>query len=57
MAQTATRTLLANDETDPVKFLNALNHTVYVTVQRMNCDQTLSLSLLDYQEGKVTLSG
>ncbi|MGF1482632.1 MAG: PP2C family protein-serine/threonine phosphatase [Cyanophyceae cyanobacterium] len=57
MAQTATRTLLANDETDPVKFLNALNQTIYDNVQRMNCHKSLTLSLLDYREGQVYLSG
>jgi len=57
MTQTATRTLLANDETDPVKFLNALNKTIYGNVHRMSCDKSLTLSLLDYQDGQIRLSG
>jgi serine phosphatase RsbU (regulator of sigma subunit) len=57
MTQTATRTLLANNETDPVKFLNTLNQTIYGNVQRMSCDKSLTLSLLDYQEGQIRLSG
>ncbi len=57
MVQTAVRTLLANNETDPTKFLNALNRTIYDNLQRMNSDKNLSLALLDYQEGTVRLSG
>lgn len=57
MTQTATRTLLANNETDPVKFLNTLNQTIYGNVHRMSCDKSLTLSLLDYQDGQIRLSG
>jgi len=57
MVQTAVRTLLANNETDPVKFLNVLNRVIYDNVQRMNSDKNLSLALLDYQEGVLCLSG
>lgn len=57
MVQTALRTLLAHNETDPVKLLTTLNHTIYENVQRMNSDKTLSLSLLDYFQGTLSLSG
>ena len=57
MVQTAVRTLLANNETDPVKFLSAINRTIYGNVQRMNSDKNLTLSLLDYQNGNLRLSG
>lgn len=57
MAQTATRTLMANNETDPVKFLNALNQTLFANAQRMNCDKSITLSLLDYQDGQIYISG
>ena len=57
MVQTAVRSLLMNHETDPVKFLNVLNRVIYDNVQRMNSDKNLSLSLLDYQEGVLCLSG
>ncbi|CAN1208888.1 PP2C family protein-serine/threonine phosphatase [Tumidithrix helvetica PCC 7403] len=57
MVQTAVRTLLIHNETDPVKFLNTLNRTIYDNVQRMNSDKNLSLALLDYHDGKLTLSG
>ncbi len=57
MVQTAVRTLLANNETDPVRFFAALNRTIYENVQRMNSDKNLTLSLIDYEGGKLRLSG
>ena len=57
MVQTAVRTLLCNNETDPARFLSAVNRTIYDNVQRMNSDKNLSLSLLDYQQGQLCLSG
>ncbi|NJK27381.1 MAG: SpoIIE family protein phosphatase [Coleofasciculaceae cyanobacterium SM2_3_26] len=57
MVQTAVRTLLESNETDPVRFLNVLNRTIYENVRRMNSDKTLTLSLLDYHDGRVRLSG
>ncbi|MBF2048490.1 MAG: SpoIIE family protein phosphatase [Elainella sp. C42_A2020_010] len=57
MAQTATRTLLTHNESDPVKFLNTLNQTIHSNIQRMGCDKSLTLALLDYQDGMIQLSG
>ncbi len=57
MVQTAVRILLENNETDPVKFLNAINRTIYDNMQRINSDKNLSLCLLDYQAGTLRLSG
>jgi serine phosphatase RsbU (regulator of sigma subunit) len=57
MTQTATRTLLTHQETDPVRFLSTLNQTLYNNIDRMGCDKSLTLSLLDYQQGQVRLSG
>jgi sigma-B regulation protein RsbU (phosphoserine phosphatase) len=57
MVQTAVRTLLENNETDPKKFLSALNRTIYQNVQRMNSDKNLTLSLLDYKDGTLRVSG
>ncbi len=57
MVQTAVRTLLANGETDLKKYLEAINWTVYENVQRMSSDKNLTLCLLDYQAGILTLSG
>jgi sigma-B regulation protein RsbU (phosphoserine phosphatase) len=57
MTQTAVRTLLNSGETDPVRFLDVLNRTVYDNVQRMQTDRTLTLALLDYTPGTIRLSG
>jgi len=57
MVQTAVRTLLIHNERNPVKFLNTLNRTIYGNVKRMKSSKNLTLALLDYQAGKLTLSG
>lgn len=57
MVQTAVRTLLESNQTDPKEFLDILNRTIYQNVQRMNSDKNLTLALLDYQDGILKLSG
>ncbi len=57
MVQTAVRTLLENNETDAQQFLNALNRTIYHNVQRMDSDKNMTLCLLDYENGRVRISG
>lgn len=57
MVQTAVRTLEECQETDPRKFLDVINRTIYQNVQRMQSDKNLSLCLIDYHDGLVKLSG
>jgi len=58
MVQSAVRALLAYDEnTELVKFLKALNEMVYNNVIRMKAEKSLTLSLVDYQDGQLNLSG
>ncbi|HIE01755.1 MAG TPA: GAF domain-containing protein, partial [Thiotrichaceae bacterium] len=57
MVQSSIRTLLALNETDPVKFFSALNQMVYHNVQRMNVGKSLTLALVDYQDNQLYLSG
>ncbi|NES23686.1 MAG: SpoIIE family protein phosphatase [Symploca sp. SIO3E6] len=57
MTQTVVRTLQKVNETNPVNFLDLLNQTIYDNLQRMNCDKNLTLSILDYHDGVMTLSG
>ena len=57
MAQTATRVLLESNLADPVKFLDILNRSLCKNVQRMKSDKNMTLSILDYEDGTVTLSG
>ncbi len=48
MLQTAVRTLLTSEETDPVRFMDILNQTLYKNLQRMNVEKNLTLILADY---------
>ncbi len=57
MTQTAVRTLKEIRELDPVKFLDALNRTIYKNVQRMNSEKNLTLVVLTYSEGRISISG
>jgi sigma-B regulation protein RsbU (phosphoserine phosphatase) len=42
---------------DTTKFLTTLNRTLFENVQRMNADKSMTLTLLDYQDGVVRISG
>jgi phosphoserine phosphatase RsbU/P len=57
MAQTSVRTLQEIRELDPVRFLDVLNRTLYKNVQRMNSDKSLTLAILSYSEGLISISG
>ncbi len=57
MTQTAVRTLLENQETNSTNFLNTLNRVIYDNARRMNFQKNLTLALLDYQGGRIRLSG
>lgn len=57
MTQTAVRTLQEIKERDPIKFLDTLNRTLYRNVQRMNSEKNLTLAILNYSEGRVSISG
>lgn len=57
MVQTAVRTLMENNETEPKKFFEVLNRTIYKNVQRMDSTKNLSLCLVNYHEGVLSLSG
>lgn len=57
MAQTAVRTLKEIKENDPIPFLDFLNRTIYKNVERMEIDKNLTLCLLNYADGLLTISG
>ena len=57
MTQTAVRTLQESNQTDPVQFLDILNRTIYRNVQRINPYKNLTLALLDYSDGTLSISG
>lgn len=57
MVQTAVRTLMENNETDPKHFFEVLNRAIYKNLQRIDSDKNLSLCLIDYHDGVLSLSG
>ncbi|WP_107669151.1 PP2C family protein-serine/threonine phosphatase [Cyanothece sp. BG0011] len=57
MVQTAIRTLMTQNEGDPLKFLSVINRTIFDNVERINSDKNLTLSLLDYEDHCLRLSG
>jgi serine phosphatase RsbU (regulator of sigma subunit) len=57
MTQTAVRTLNEVRQIDPVRFLDILNRTLYKNIQRMGTDKNLSLAILNYVDGLVSISG
>ncbi|HHB93205.1 MAG TPA: GAF domain-containing protein [Thioploca sp.] len=57
MVQTTVRALLLAKIDNPEQFLNIVNRTIYYNAQRMEIDKNLTLSLLDYHAGTVTVTG
>jgi serine phosphatase RsbU (regulator of sigma subunit) len=57
MTQAIVRALLTSGETDPVRFLTALNYALCGNVKRMGSDKNMTLCLVDYAAGKLKLSG
>jgi two-component system sensor histidine kinase ChiS len=57
MAQTAIRTLITHNETEPKRFLSVVNRTIYDNIQRMQVDRMMSLSLIDYCDGRMRIIG
>jgi serine phosphatase RsbU (regulator of sigma subunit) len=57
MVQTAVRALTLNHNCRLEECLGTLNRTIYENVQRMDTDKNLTLTLLDYNEGKLVVSG
>ncbi len=57
MVQTAIRALLASGETNPIKLLKAVNSAIYGNLQRMNCDKSLTLTILNYANNTLNIAG
>ncbi|MDJ1180435.1 AAA family ATPase [Roseofilum sp. BLCC_M91] len=57
MAQTVIRAMKELRENDPVRFLNTVNSTLYKNVQRMKVDRQLTLSILNYTDSYLSISG
>ncbi|NJL99630.1 MAG: SpoIIE family protein phosphatase [Synechococcaceae cyanobacterium SM2_3_2] len=57
MVQMAIRTLLTSEEADTHRILQILNQVVYANLQRMGSDRNLTLCLLKYDQGELTIIG
>ncbi len=57
MVQTTVRALLLAKIDNPEQFLNVVNRTIYHNAKRMETDKNLTLSLLDYHAGTLTVTG
>jgi serine phosphatase RsbU (regulator of sigma subunit) len=57
MTQTAVRTLTEINQRNIKEFFNAINRTLYYNIKRMDSDKCLSLTILNYDQGKLTISG
>ncbi|PWK66450.1 SpoIIE family protein phosphatase [Aminobacter sp. AP02] len=57
MVQSVARALQETGEDDPLQFLDRLNRAIFKNLERTNSDKHLSLAFLDYENGKLTLSG
>ena len=57
MTQTAIRTMVDRGESDPSVFLNTINRVLYQNIQRMGVDRSLTLSIVNYQDGHLRLIG
>lgn len=57
MVQTAIRAMLSSGETNPIKLLEAVNSAIYGNLQRMNCDKSLTLMILEYRDHVLHLTG
>ncbi len=57
MVQTAVRTLAELRERSSVRFLQTLNRTLYKNIERMSTQQRLTLAVLNYLNGSLSISG
>ncbi len=57
MTQTAIRTLIERGDTDPVTFLTTINRVMYHNIERMGLDRSMTLALVNYQDGRLRIIG
>ncbi|MCT7975581.1 SpoIIE family protein phosphatase [Laspinema olomoucense] len=57
MTQAAVRTLIESKSHDFIEILNTLNQTLYKSIQRMESDKNITLSLVNYANYKLIISG
>ena len=57
MLQAAMQTLFASGISDPKTFVKILNQVIYKNIHRFNAGKDITLSLLDYHDNKLYLTG
>ncbi len=57
MTQMAIRVLINHGETNSMRILDTLNRSIHMNIQRMQIMRALTLIVLDYQGGRVKVSG
>jgi len=57
MVQMAVQTLLTHEVSDPTTFLTVLNRAIHKNIQRIQSHKNLTLSLLDYENGQLRITG
>ncbi len=57
MVQASVRLLQELHETDPVRYLAALNRVIYKNVQRMQSWKSMTLAILNYADGRLLITG
>jgi serine phosphatase RsbU (regulator of sigma subunit) len=57
MVQTAVRTLMTAGEQDSTRFLSLVNRVIWSNLQRLGSQKDLTLALLDYEDGRLRISG
>ncbi|NLR98161.1 SpoIIE family protein phosphatase [Rhizobium sp. P38BS-XIX] len=57
MVQSIARALQEAGEKDPAKFLTDLNRTIFKNIERTKTDKHITLSFLDYDGERLTISG
>ncbi|NEQ42988.1 MAG: SpoIIE family protein phosphatase [Leptolyngbya sp. SIOISBB] len=57
MVQTAMRTLIESELTDQKKLLNTLNHVIVDNARKLKSHRNLTLSLINYFNGKLSIAG
>lgn len=57
MVQMAVQTLLTYEVSDPKRFLMVINQAIYKNIQRIQIHKNLTLSLLDYENGRLRITG
>ncbi len=57
MVQTAMRTLIESEQTDQKTLLNTLNHVIVDNARKLKSHRNLTLSLLNYFNGNLSIAG